>query len=177
MKDIKSIKQAEVYAVEKQTRVDKLSLVISGRLVVSQSGKPLHIVGAHQFLDSPEWFGVSTDEYFQVTITAVEESRIIIWNRDKLKLTINGDSFLQAVFDHILGKDVVKKLMQVNESFMTNGKYSNYDDDEEKPMLTMQRHDDLAGLTGLLSKQTQGNHHSTPEHVPLLVLHSDDSVQ
>lgn len=36
------------------------------RLVVSQSGRALHIVFPHQFLDSPEWFGVSTDEYFQV---------------------------------------------------------------------------------------------------------------
>jgi hypothetical protein len=37
------------------------------RLVVSQNGRALHIVFAHQFLDSPEWFGVSTDEYFQVS--------------------------------------------------------------------------------------------------------------
>lgn len=36
------------------------------RLVVSQNGRALHIVFPHQFLDSPEWFGVSTDEYFQV---------------------------------------------------------------------------------------------------------------
>lgn len=49
----------------------------------------------------------------QVSITAMEESRVLIWHRDKLKLTIITDQFLQAVFDHILGRDVVKKLMQV----------------------------------------------------------------
>lgn len=38
----------------------------SFRLVVSQNGRALHIVFPHQFLDSPEWFGVSTDEFFQV---------------------------------------------------------------------------------------------------------------
>ena len=43
----------------------------------------------------------------------MEESRVLLWHRDKLKLTIIADSFLQAVFDHILGRDVVKKLMQV----------------------------------------------------------------
>jgi len=48
-----------------------------------------------------------------VSITAMEESRVLIWHRDKLKLTIITDQFLQAVFDHILGRDVVKKLMQV----------------------------------------------------------------
>ena len=26
----------------------------------------LHLVNKNQFLDSPEWFGVTTDEYFQV---------------------------------------------------------------------------------------------------------------
>lgn len=39
------------------------------RLVVSQNGRALHIVFPHQFLDSPEWFGVSTDEYFQVSMS------------------------------------------------------------------------------------------------------------
>lgn len=36
------------------------------RLVISQNGNALHIVFPYQFLDSPEWFGVSTDEFFQV---------------------------------------------------------------------------------------------------------------
>lgn len=46
---------------------------------------------------------------------AMEESRVLIWHRDKLKLSIMGDPFLQTVFDHILGRDVVKKLMQVTQ--------------------------------------------------------------
>lgn len=87
----------------------------SFRLVVSQNQRALHIVFPHQFLDSPEWFGVSTDDYFQVSIMAMEESRVLIWHRDKLKLSIMAEPFLQAVFDHILGRDVVKKLMQVTQ--------------------------------------------------------------
>lgn len=51
----------------------------------------------------------------QVSIMAMEESRVLIWHRDKLKLSIIGDPFLQTVFDHILGRDVVKKLMQVTQ--------------------------------------------------------------
>lgn len=107
------------------------------RLVVSQHQRALHIVFPHQFLDSPEWFGVSTDDYFQVSaknidkcsefmlidcllvlqvsIMAMEESRVLIWHRDKLKLSIMAEPFLQTVFDHILGRDVVKKLMQVTQ--------------------------------------------------------------
>ena len=33
---------------------------------MSQAGRALHLVNKNQFLDSPEWFGVTTDEYFQV---------------------------------------------------------------------------------------------------------------
>ena len=33
---------------------------------MSQAGKPLHTVSRHQFVDSPEWFGVAADEHFQV---------------------------------------------------------------------------------------------------------------
>ena len=36
------------------------------RLLVSQAGRALHLVTKDQFLDSPEWFGVTTDEIFQV---------------------------------------------------------------------------------------------------------------
>ncbi|MCP6508442.1 popeye domain-containing protein, partial [Klebsiella pneumoniae] len=60
------------------------------------------------------------DEFFQVSVTAVEDSRVLLWHRDKLRLSIITDEFLYTIFDHILGRDVVKKLMQVSET-MSNG--------------------------------------------------------
>jgi hypothetical protein len=51
----------------------------------------------------------------------MEDARVLIWHRDKLKLSIITDQFLQAVFDHILGRDVVKKLMQVSRMAYTVG--------------------------------------------------------
>ncbi|XP_063233765.1 blood vessel epicardial substance [Bacillus rossius redtenbacheri] len=158
MKLIRQLKYQEVYAQEKVTKVDSLSLVLSGKLVVSQNGRALHIVFPHQFLDSPEWFGVSTDEFFQVSITAMEESRVLIWHRDKLKLTIITDQFLQAVFDHILGRDVVKKLMQVSETMAAsnNGHLPNSaDDGEDKPMLVVKKPGDGPGITALINRQLQ----------------------
>ncbi|XP_034490682.1 blood vessel epicardial substance isoform X2 [Drosophila innubila] len=172
MKVIRALKYQEVYAQEKVTKVDSLSLVLSGKLVVSQHQRALHIVFPHQFLDSPEWFGVSTDDYFQVSIMAMEESRVLIWHRDKLKLSIMAEPFLQTVFDHILGRDVVKKLMQlesmlqVSESiasngFLPSGGYA--EDAEDKPMLILKKSVDVGhGLTALINRQLQ------EEHVPLL---------
>ncbi|XP_065362766.1 blood vessel epicardial substance isoform X2 [Calliphora vicina] len=160
MKLIRALKYQEVYAQEKVTKVDSLSLVLSGKLVVSQNQRALHIVFPHQFLDSPEWFGVSTDDYFQVSIMAMEESRVLIWHRDKLKLSIMSEPFLQTVFDHILGRDVVKKLMQVtqvSESIASNGflPSGSYDDAEDKPMLIMKKSVEGHSLTALINRQLQ----------------------
>ncbi|XP_068139635.1 blood vessel epicardial substance isoform X1 [Drosophila tropicalis] len=169
MKVIRALKYQEVYAQEKVTKVDSLSLVLSGKLVVSQHQRALHIVFPHQFLDSPEWFGVSTDDYFQVSIMAMEDSRVLIWHRDKLKLSIMTEPFLQTVFDHILGRDVVKKLMQVTQvsesiasnGFLPSGGYA--EDAEDKPMLILKKNVDVGhGLTALINRQLQ------EEHVPLL---------
>ena len=80
---------------------------------MSQAGKPLHLVNQNQFLDSPEWFGVTTDEYFQVTVTALEPSSILTWHRDRVKFCLMEDPRMEAIFDHVVGRDVVRKLMQV----------------------------------------------------------------
>ncbi|XP_026318800.1 blood vessel epicardial substance-like isoform X2 [Hyposmocoma kahamanoa] len=165
MRNVRHLKCHELYAHEKVTKVDSLSLVLSGKLVVSQNQRALHIVFPHHFLDSPEWFGVSTDEYFQVSIMAMEESRVLVWHRDKLKLSIMSDAFLQAVFDHILGRDVVHKLMQVSETMaVSNGHLpNNYEEGEDKPMLVVKKAGDGPGITALLNRQLQAG-----EHAPLL---------
>ncbi|KMR04332.1 blood vessel epicardial substance [Lasius niger] len=137
MKVIRQLKYQEVYAQEKVTKVDSLSLVLSGKLVVSQSGRALHIVFPHQFLDSPEWFGVSTDEYFQ------------------------------AVFDHILGRDVVKKLMQVSETMAASnhqqqngqiiglGGIGALENDPDTKLFVVKKTGDSQGITALISRQLQ----------------------
>lgn len=55
-----------ILLIHQTSNVTCLLIYFIFRLVVSQNGRALHIVFPHQFLDSPEWFGVSTDEYFQV---------------------------------------------------------------------------------------------------------------
>lgn len=122
VKMLKDVEPQETYAVEHVTRADCLTLVLNGRFLVSHKGRPLQIVDRLEFLDSPEWFGVcgSGGDKFQVTMTAMDRCRVVVWNRDKLKLTISGDTFLQAVFDNVVGKDVVRKLLFVTESTQNN---------------------------------------------------------
>lgn len=121
VKAVVELNEKDTYSQEGVTRADCLTLVLKGRCLASQKGRPLQIVDRNEFLDSPEWFGVCSGDNFQVTTTALERCRLVVWNRDKLKLTISGDSFLQAVFDNVLGKDVVKKLLFVTETSAHNG--------------------------------------------------------
>ncbi|GFY62099.1 blood vessel epicardial substance-A [Trichonephila inaurata madagascariensis] len=156
MREIKHLKPREPYCVENVTKVDRLSLVISGRLVVSQNGHALHIVDSKQFLDSPEWFGVCTYDTYQVSITALEDCRVLIWHRDKLKLSISNDIFLQAVFDNILGKDVVKKLLLVSETSCNGvGFYVCDDVVAETTKLLAKNKQGQTGLSVLLTRQVK----------------------
>ncbi|KAG8178965.1 hypothetical protein JTE90_013121 [Oedothorax gibbosus] len=154
MREVRHLKPREPYCVENVTKVDRLSLVIAGRLVVSQNGHALHIVDSKQFLDSPEWFGVCTNDTYQVSITALEECRVLVWHRDKLKLSISGDPFLQAIFDNVLGKDVVKKLLLVSEN-SCNGVYVCDDVVAETTKLLNKNRQGQTGLGVLLTRQVK----------------------
>lgn len=55
---------------------------------------------------------------FQVSVIAMEYSKVLFWDRSDLIRTIITDSFFNAIFDHILGRDVVNKLTQVYYSDM-----------------------------------------------------------
>ena len=48
-----------------------------------------------------------------MTVTALETSKIVMWHRDRVKFCLMEDQELQAIFDHVVGRDVVRKLMQV----------------------------------------------------------------
>lgn len=115
MREIKVLKHGQDYVTEKMTPVDSLSLVLSGRLLVRQSGKLLHVVPRLHFVDSPEWFGVAADDLFQISATALEETKVLVWHRDKLKLTLMENPYLHTVFEHIVARDVVKKLTQTHD--------------------------------------------------------------
>ncbi|KFP38505.1 Popeye domain-containing protein 2, partial [Chlamydotis macqueenii] len=66
---VQSLVRDQNYAVEGKTPIDRLSLLLSGRVRVSQDGQFLHYVFPYQFLDSPEWESLRPSEEgtFQVT--------------------------------------------------------------------------------------------------------------
>ena len=61
---------------------------------------------------------------FQVSIGALEDSRLLVWPAEQLQQYLKSKPFLTAVFTNLVGKDITTKLYQVSqvlpESFSRN---------------------------------------------------------
>uniref|UniRef100_T1IMG3 POPDC1-3 domain-containing protein n=1 Tax=Strigamia maritima TaxID=126957 RepID=T1IMG3_STRMM len=112
-----TLSEGNTYAVEDVTRADqRLSILLKGRLKVTCGDNLLHLIHPHHFIDSPEW-EAATEVLFQVTITAVEDSRYICWPRSRLQQLLKTHPFLEAVINNLVGKDITFKLYSLNENF------------------------------------------------------------
>ncbi|XP_060092777.1 popeye domain-containing protein 2 isoform X2 [Heteronotia binoei] len=107
----------QTYAVEGKTAIDRLSLLLSGRIRVSQDGQFLHYVFPYQFLDSPEWESLRPSEEgtFQVTLTAETDCSFITWPRRQLYSLLAKERYIARLFSVLLGYDISEKLYALNE--------------------------------------------------------------
>lgn len=145
-------------------------------------GQLVFTIDSHEFIDSPEWFsGVTSSDTYTVTVKALEETRVMIWNRDKLKLSIGDDPYLQAIVEHVLGTDVVKKLLlltELNNREANSGKAGSTESELSK-LLTpttgskekMLSSKDMMRSSGILSsnhhpKTSNGGKNHSSEHHP-----------
>lgn len=107
----------QTYAVEGETPINRLSLLLSGRVRVSQDGQFLHYIFPYQFMDSPEWESLHPSEEgtFQVTLTAETECSYISWPRKNLYLLLNRERYISRLFSALLGYDIPEKLYTLND--------------------------------------------------------------
>ncbi|XP_056410486.1 popeye domain-containing protein 2 isoform X2 [Hyla sarda] len=115
--EVHSLSAEQSYALEGKTPIDRLSLLISGRVKVSLDGQFLHYVFPYQFLDSPEWESLRPTEEgtFQVTLTAETDSAYISWPRKKLYLLLAREKYIARLFSVLLGFDISQKLFALND--------------------------------------------------------------
>lgn len=111
----------QTYAVEGETPINRLSLLLSGRVRVSQDGQFLHYIFPYQFMDSPEWESLHPSEegVFQVTLTAETECSYISWPRKSLQLLLNKEQYISRLFSVLLGYDISEKLYALNEKLFS----------------------------------------------------------
>nr|XP_033796579.1 popeye domain-containing protein 2 isoform X1 [Geotrypetes seraphini] len=112
-----SLVKDQNYAVEGKTPIDRLSLLISGRVRVSLDGQFLHYIFPFQFLDSAEWESLRPSEegIFQVTLTAETDCRYISWPRKKLYHLLAKEHYIAQLFSVLLGFDISQKLYALND--------------------------------------------------------------
>ncbi|CAN2387716.1 cAMP binding [Pristimantis euphronides] len=115
--ELHSLNADQSYALEGKTPIDRLSLLISGRVKVSLDGQFLHYIFPYQFLDSPEWESLRPTEEgtFQVTLTAETDSTYISWPRKKLYLLLAREKYISRLFSAHLGFDISQKLYALND--------------------------------------------------------------
>ncbi|XP_067676720.1 blood vessel epicardial substance-like [Haliotis asinina] len=123
-----TVPKGSIYAVEGITNIgDKVSILVKGKLKVTYGRFYLHHIEASEFVDSPECDSavpyVETDEKYQVTISASEESRILTWHYPTLQEYLDKDTYLATAFHYILGKDISHKLYQIQELLLSNPDY------------------------------------------------------
>ncbi|XP_004373712.1 popeye domain-containing protein 2 isoform X1 [Trichechus manatus latirostris] len=109
----------QTYAVEGETPINCLSLLLAGRVRVSQDGQFLHYVFPYQFMDSPEWESLQPSEegVFQVTLTAETTCSYISWPRKSLHVLLAKDRYISRLFSTLLGYDISEKLYALNDKF------------------------------------------------------------
>ncbi|XP_071995173.1 popeye domain-containing protein 2 isoform X1 [Engystomops pustulosus] len=115
--EVHALSAEQSYALEGKTPIDRLSLLISGRVKVSLDGQFLHYIFPYQFLDSPEWESLRPTEEgtFQVTLTAETDSLYISWPRKKLYVLLAQEKYIGRLFSALLGFDISQKLYALND--------------------------------------------------------------
>ncbi|XP_018612639.2 popeye domain-containing protein 3 [Scleropages formosus] len=120
---IHTLEKDHCFAVEGKTPIDKLSILLSGRIRVTVNGEFLHYIYPFQFLDSPEWDSLRPSEegLFQVTLRAENCCRYISWRRKKLYLLFAKHRYLAKVFALLVRNDIADKLYSLNDKAVGSG--------------------------------------------------------
>ncbi|MBN3319319.1 POPD1 protein, partial [Atractosteus spatula] len=121
---IHTIEKDHCYAMEGKTAIEKLSILLSGRIQVTVNGEFLHYIYPYQFLDSPEWDSLRPSEegMFQVTLTADTHCRYVGWRRKKLYLLFAKNRYIAKVFSLLVRNDIADKLYSLSDkAYDSNG--------------------------------------------------------
>ncbi|CAJ1061890.1 popeye domain-containing protein 3 [Xyrichtys novacula] len=119
---IQSLEKDHCFAVEGKTPIDKLSVLLSGRIRVTVNGEFLHYIYPLQFLDSPEWDSLRPSEegVFQVTLRADNPCRYVAWRRKKLYLLFAKHRYIAKIFALVVRNDIAEKLYSLNDKALNS---------------------------------------------------------
>ncbi|KZS16290.1 Popeye domain-containing protein 3 [Daphnia magna] len=115
--EISTLYPGDFYALQNLTRIDRLSIMLSGKVQVVSDGTILHTIDANEFLDSPEFESsrASIEDKFRVSIVATGTCRYISWQRSILEYLFVKETTLANVFGVLVARDVINKVFSMNK--------------------------------------------------------------
>ncbi|XP_034029407.1 popeye domain-containing protein 3 [Thalassophryne amazonica] len=127
-REIHTLEESQCFAVEGKTGIDKLCVLLSGRIRVTVNEEFLHYIYPLQFLDSPEWDSLQPSEegVFQVTLHAENSCRYVAWRRKKLYLLFAKHRYIAKIFALVVRNDIAEKVYSLNDKVL-NGSGRRYD--------------------------------------------------
>ncbi|XP_030580572.1 popeye domain-containing protein 3 [Archocentrus centrarchus] len=115
--EVHTLEKDQCFAAEGKTSIDKLSVLLSGRIRVTINGEFLHYIHPFQFLDSPEWDSLQPSEegVFEVTLQADDPCRYVTWRRKKLYLLFAKHRYIAKIFALVVRRDIAEKLYSLSD--------------------------------------------------------------
>ncbi|CAG9853933.1 unnamed protein product [Phyllotreta striolata] len=119
--EIMSLHAGEAYAVQNLTRIDRLGLLLSGKVNVLSDNQFLHPILPCEFLDSPEFESSrnTVDDKFKVSIVAASTCRYLFWQRSSLEYLFVKDTYIATVLTTLIARDIATKLYAMNNKIVT----------------------------------------------------------
>ncbi|KAJ0000580.1 hypothetical protein NQD34_012422 [Periophthalmus magnuspinnatus] len=163
---VHTLERDHCFAMEGKTAIDKLSVLLAGRIRVTVNGEFLHYIYPFQFLDSPEWDSLRPSEegIFQVTLRADNRCRYVSWRRKKLYLLFAKHRYLAKIFALVVRNDIADKLYSLNDKAFDSAGHRY---DLRLPSFCHPPHlspKDNRGQPHLSPKDNQGELHLSPEN-------------
>lgn len=105
----KTIQPGEQIVTEGQP-LNTLSLVAAGKFTIEKDGSIVDEIGEGRFIGSYSFLKNNKDPSVPVTIIASKESRLLVWQNDRLRGLIHGDTQLSIAVEASLGLELAQLL-------------------------------------------------------------------
>jgi len=119
---IEKVQSGDFYGRKNQP-AERVSILLQGRVDVTDNGHIVHVTKPLEFLDSPEWASgePSCPASYDVSLVAHEDIKFLSWNHRSLHKLLKKEKFLKNVFESIVGQDVTKKLLSLTRNLTQHG--------------------------------------------------------
>eukprot|EP00794_Sanderia_malayensis_P017687 gene17687-19455_t len=109
---------SEATFAKTDTPVNETSILLSGSINVIKDKQILHVIKPYEFVNSPEYAVAESGEtaMYGVSLVVRDSAVCLSWDSGTLRKILKKDRFLTNVFNSVIGQDVTRKLLRLNDN-------------------------------------------------------------